>query len=298
MSLVAVHLYGPLADKYGAQHAFAIGNPAEAVAALDANYPGFVADFVQSEIYYIHADGDWREGEQAAILPVGREIHLVPHIEGEGPAIGLLVGALFPSLVGATIFGVAATTLIGSIIFTGLMIGVSFLLAPKAPKMGQDTEKDENFAFSGPANVTEQGAAVPLVYGRVHCGSVVISAGLEPATKHVPASETWPNGFPATPPTNTPAGVPAPPGGWPAIVIGPSPPWSWHPQGWESYKSEIVVVGGVDKMVFLYTPPPPAFSNDTYLWGPVKGYYVIPGTQQSNDSPEEDEWVPTHGKDR
>ena len=36
---IAVHLYGPLADKYGPLHHFAVGSPHEAVRALDANYP-------------------------------------------------------------------------------------------------------------------------------------------------------------------------------------------------------------------------------------------------------------------
>jgi len=297
MSLVAVHLYGPLADKYGARHDYAIGNPAEAVAALDANHPGFVADFARSEIYYILADGDWRDGDQAAILPVSREVHLVPRIEGEGPVIAALIAPLLGAFGAITIAGTTVASIIGGILFTGLMIGVSFLLAPKAPKMDQeDTKKDENFAFTGPANVTEQGTAVPLVYGRVHCGSVVISASLEPQTQHVAASPAPATGFPPTPPTNTPSGgVPLPPGGYPPINIGSDPPWSWKPHGWILSKTEQVQFGGVTKMVRTFSPPSDNVLEWNYAWTGKKGYYVTPQVE-TEPSPEDDEWAPgDHG---
>jgi hypothetical protein len=84
------------------------------------------------------------------------------------------------ALTGGAITGVAAT-IIGGVIALGLMVGASMLLAPKTKKKpsGEDTKKDESYMFSGPENVTEQGVAVPLVYGYVHTGSVVVSAGLE-----------------------------------------------------------------------------------------------------------------------
>jgi predicted phage tail protein len=170
---IAVHLYGPLADKYGALHHFAVSTPHEAVAALDANYPGFVRDFAQHEIYHILADGDWRDGEEAAGLPVSRELHLVPQIEGRVALGALLVGALIPSLAGTF-----AATLIGGALFLGVMIGLSFLFRPKMPETDEGA-RNESYAFTGPENVVTQGAPVPLAYGKVHCGSVVVSAGLE-----------------------------------------------------------------------------------------------------------------------
>jgi predicted phage tail protein len=178
--LVDVHLHGPLADKYGALHRFDIATPQEAIRALDANYPGFVRDFAATKIYYLIADGDCRAGDDAGVLPFSREMHLVPQIEGRAFLAVALVGALFPALTTATIFGISAATLIGSALFLGVMVGLSFLFRPKVPE-APDEERNENFAFTGPENVTGQGVAVPLAYGRVHCGSVVVSAGLEVA---------------------------------------------------------------------------------------------------------------------
>lgn len=178
--LVDVHLHGPLAEKYGALHRFDIATPQEALRALDANHPGFIRDYAATKIYYLIADGDCRWGDDAGTLPFSREMHLVPQIEGRAFLAVALVGALFPALMTATIFGISAATLIGSALFLGVMVGLSFLFRPKPPET-PDEERNENFAFTGPENVTGQGVAVPLAYGRVHCGSVVVSAGLEVA---------------------------------------------------------------------------------------------------------------------
>lgn len=177
---IAIHLYGPLADKYGPLHRLAVMTPHEAVRALDANFPGFIRDFAQAEIYHLLADGDWRGGDQAGAMPVSRELHLVPQIEGRAFLATALIAGLFPALSGATIFGVSAASLIGGALFLGVMVGLSFLFRPKTPEAKSD-ERNEGFAFTGPENVVTQGAPVPLAYGYVHCGSVVVSAGLEVA---------------------------------------------------------------------------------------------------------------------
>jgi predicted phage tail protein len=169
--LVAVHLHGPLADRFGPLHHFAVQNPREALYALDANYPGFIAAFAEHERYGVLVDDDWREGENAAILPASKEIHFVPAIEGEVPFVALGLTALFPAL------SATAATIIGSLLVTGLMIGLSLLFRPKKPQTKEAEEMDDSYVFSGPENVSQQGVAVPLIYGRVYAGSVVVSAG-------------------------------------------------------------------------------------------------------------------------
>ena len=82
--LADIFLYGELAEKYGEWHAFAVKNPREALAALEANYPGFAADFLATERYGVYCDGDWRDGEQGAVAPA-KEMHFVPAVEGGGP---------------------------------------------------------------------------------------------------------------------------------------------------------------------------------------------------------------------
>lgn len=174
--LVKVHLYGALAAKFGTPHEFAISTPREAVRALDANFPGFYRELVKVERYAIVADDDVRDGDGAADLTLSRDLHLVPKIEGQaflGPA---LITAIFPAITGT------AASILGGLLVAGIAFGLSMLLKPKQPEQKtEDPNKDNSYAFTGPENVTDQGAAVPLIYGRVFTGSVVISAGLSVA---------------------------------------------------------------------------------------------------------------------
>jgi predicted phage tail protein len=174
-SLVTVHLYGALAEQFGPEHRFAIQTPREALWALDANYPGFIREFVKQERYIVIGDDDVRDPETAAILHVAREVHFIPQIEGQAFIFTALVTAIFPGL------GAFATQLIGTLLFAGVAIGLSLLIKPKQPEAAKTEEaaKDESFGFAGPENTTKQGVAVPLIYGRVFAGSVVVSAGLD-----------------------------------------------------------------------------------------------------------------------
>ncbi len=173
--LKTVYLHGVLGEKYGFEHQFALTCPRQAISALSANFPGFRRDFFEFPFYGIVCDGDNRHPDNCpdvASAPFARDIHLVPMVEGRLGAI--LIPAL--GLIGIT--GTAAT-IISGVLTIGLLYGVSMLFAPKPPDT--DTTRDENYLFSGPDNVIEQGAAVPLIYGRCFVGSVVISSGLEVA---------------------------------------------------------------------------------------------------------------------
>lgn len=304
-NLVNVHLHGPLADKFGAHHAFAIRTPAEAVHALDANYPGFIAAFVAHERYGIVADDDVRDDVSIG-YPVSREIHFVPVIEGRyfiGPAIiGSLLG------IGAA---TATAQILGGLLMAGLMMGLSMLLTPR-PKAKDETKKDESYSFTGPENTTGQGVAVPLCYGRVFCGSVVISAGLEIGSDIAPASNI------AAPPPGggssaVAPGLPPPPGGFPPIVPHEGFPLQAtvmdargravitddveggpHPEGWVMTNQMTVATEGnigvtpVEKRVWIYQPDPqPDPTGElVYSWNERQGFYALVKVQV-----EEEEWV-------
>ncbi|MDX0230237.1 tail assembly protein [Sinorhizobium meliloti] len=174
--MVTVRLHGVLGEQYGPEHRFAINTPREAIAALDANYPGFRRDFLKVQHYGLLCDGDWRDENNCpdvANAPVAREIDICPIIEGR---IYAPILAAVQAVVGT---GVISTIIAGGITL-GLLVGASLLLTPKPKRpTGDDGRKDENYMFSGPENITEQGVAVPLIYGRCFVGSVVVSAGLE-----------------------------------------------------------------------------------------------------------------------
>lgn len=179
--MVKVRLHGHLEKAFGREHEFVIGSPAEAIRALEANYPNFRREFLAGKNYYIRADGDWRSGKEAVLMPCGTEVDFVPDVEGAGLET-LVASALVASGVGFTA-GTAATaitaSLIVAVVTTALMVGISLLLAPKPKKDTKDDKKEDSFIFGGADATIGQGAPVPLIYGRCWVAPVVISAGLE-----------------------------------------------------------------------------------------------------------------------
>ena len=325
--LVAIHLHGPLADRFGSPHHLAVLTPREAVQAIDANHPGFLAAFAEHNRYAIYADGDWRDGDAAAALPVSREMHFCPMIEGEAPVGIALVGLLVPSIAGTV-----TATIIGSLLVTGLLIGISLLFKPKAPGAGEAEAREEGFAFSGPENVTGQGVAVPLIYGRVYAGSVVISAGQDVSQLYA----TGPNAgkpIPPSPPSfmakmtaprrkfNQPRAQEPPPldrslegagtdhlrqppeEGWPPIIQDPV--YGWRPEGWVPASIQWVAEEQDEsrKQVMVWQPDYET-ADGTYNWNMVRGFYLtevpnewedeegvlVPGVI-SDIHPEEEEWI-------
>ena len=70
-------------------------------------------------------------------------------------------------------FGIGASLALG---------GVAQLLTPTPkPPTGADSNSDprKSYSFSGIQNVTRQGVPIPVIYGEVLTGSIVISAGID-----------------------------------------------------------------------------------------------------------------------
>lgn len=120
-------------------------------------------------------------------------LHIVPVIKGAGRGMGqILAGALLIGLavfagpavggflgtsLGSGLFGASVSKALGYIGLSLVVGGVSQLLSPSPPSI-PEASKLQSFSFSGIVNVAEQGLPVPICYGRVITGSVVISAGL------------------------------------------------------------------------------------------------------------------------
>jgi predicted phage tail protein len=204
--LTNVHLYGSLAEKYGSSHKFDIVNAPQAVRALSVGYKGFERDFVEGE-YHIKI-GNHYIGEDALRLRLGagRDVHVIPVIHGGKRSGGLkaiagiailavatggAAAAIGPFAAGASGFSATAFSVggfavsYGSLASTGLSMllgGLSGLLTP-VPKSGDynnrnPVDQQASFLFNGATNRSAEGTAIPLVYGRHKCGSVVASAGM------------------------------------------------------------------------------------------------------------------------
>jgi predicted phage tail protein len=199
-----IKVYGSLA-KFLGQRSFraAVSTPAEAMRFLVANFPGLREHM--AEKYYKVGVGkiDLDVGDQPEQLhyPTGKAeaIRIVPVIGGakSGTAkillgIGLIAVSFLLPGAGAfgtlSLFGVSAAQ--GGAVLAGIgtalsltgaslvLGGVSQLLTPVSKTSYDETDPSKSYSFSGIQNVSRQGVPVPICYGEVLVGSVVISAGI------------------------------------------------------------------------------------------------------------------------
>lgn len=187
--LRTIRLYGKLGARFGRSFRMAVRSPAEAVAALCSQLPGFEAELMGSKDrgigYAVFADKR-NLAEDELAHPTGQaDIRIAPMLLGAGGDNGVLniiLGAVLV-VVGAilTAYGFGAIGAPLASMGWGMIIGgVAQLLFP-APKGGPEDrpENRPSYAFAGPVNTQAQGNPVPVLYGEMIVGSAVISAGIE-----------------------------------------------------------------------------------------------------------------------
>lgn len=187
-ALREVRLYGALGRQFGRVFRLAVMTPAEAVQALAAVLPGFRNAFLGPDgrakyhVFVGRGQGRHSIGEAQAGDLVGRmePIRLVPEVQGakRAGAVQTVIGAVL-FVVGLVMNYYAPGSGSGLMQTGALMMlgGVIQLLSPQR-KREEESSKPLSYAFDGPINNTEQGGPVPLVFGRVICGSTVVSQGL------------------------------------------------------------------------------------------------------------------------
>ena len=81
-------------------------------------------------------------------------------------------------LYAAGAYGSAALGLIGA---SMVLSGVSGMLfpVPKMPEFSSEQDPRLSFSFSGTQQTSRAGTPVPIVYGEIFTGSVVISGGID-----------------------------------------------------------------------------------------------------------------------
>lgn len=193
-----IKVYGALRKKLG-QSSFELDvtNPSHAIKALCVNFPELTNWFLNNDEQgngfkvTVGKQKIYRTNLKPMLEPWSERdvMHIVPVIKGAGRGFGqILAGAALIGLavfagpaitgfLGGGAFGAAATKALGYIGTALLLGGVSQLLSP-APSSFNEGSKLQSFSFSGIVNVADQGLPVPICYGRVVTGSVVISAGL------------------------------------------------------------------------------------------------------------------------
>ena len=194
-------LYGQLAEFIGhKEFEIRVNSVCEAVSFLVHNFPE-VESYMNPKYYQVKV-GNYDIGGDELAYPVGKEdIHFIPAISGAGRGFGkillggLLLGAAFmnPALglssfaktqigtakaFGSLGFLTKATVYVGASL---VLQGVTDLLFPLPEPEGFNSEEDPrlSFNFSGVQNTSRAGTPVPIVYGEIFTGSVVISAAID-----------------------------------------------------------------------------------------------------------------------
>ena len=197
--LKKVKLYGDLAEVIGhKEFDVAVNSTAQAVSFLINNFPN-LESYMANKYYRVLVDEEEIDTEQLH-FPVGQsEIKFVPVIQGAGGNLGrvLLGGALIALSMGAFgAFGAGSLLSSGSFSFAGASlgakaafgIGASLVLSgvsgmlfpvPKMPEFSSEQDPRLSFSFSGTQQTSRAGTPVPLVYGEIITGSVVISGGID-----------------------------------------------------------------------------------------------------------------------
>ena len=186
-----IKLHGQLA-KYVGHKEFdvEVDSVAKAVSFLINNFPNL--ETYMNPKYYVVKVGNYSIDKDEISYPIGNEdIHFIPAIYGAGGGVGkILLGAAligFAFAGGAGFFGSAFAKNTGLFAFTkkigfALMIGgASQLLFPVPEPEKFESEEDPklSFSFSGVQNTSRAGTPVPIVYGEIMTGSVVISAAID-----------------------------------------------------------------------------------------------------------------------
>lgn len=180
-----VILGGALGRKFGRIWDLYVDSPLEALRLLSSQIPGIremlsqhAKDGVQ---YAMRVDGVDRSLET---MGPGRKMLIMP-VMGAAKSqgfFGILLGAGLIAASFMTPGSIFTAKILEGMFMAGVamsMSGVISMLSPQ-PKLssGNDSTTLESFYFNGGVNTVEQGAAVPIVYGRMRIGSVVVNASM------------------------------------------------------------------------------------------------------------------------
>tara|TARA_R100000781_G_scaffold6973_1_gene6883 strand:- start:7758 stop:8363 length:606 start_codon:yes stop_codon:yes gene_type:complete len=191
-----IKLYGKLAKFVGHRVLEAeVKNAAEAVRFLIANWPELEKHMADQ--YYKVSAGDWEISKEELHYPTGAsDISITPVIGGAGKGTGkillgvaLIAGAIllgpstfaFMGIQGTTAssIGIVAANVMASTGASLVLYGVAEALTP-IPTVPEETQDPINsFSFGGIQNTSRAGVPVPVVYGKMLTGSIVVSAAID-----------------------------------------------------------------------------------------------------------------------
>ena len=197
-----IKLYGELAKFLGQKTLEAeVNNAAQAIRFLVVNFPKLEKHM--ADRYYRVLVDKWELDEKELHYPSGAsDIKIVPVVGGAGGNTGqillgaALIGGAF--LTGGVSFTFAQVPLANAGAITGITgsfigkaavyLGASLVIScvsemlfplPKPKEFKSEQDPQLSFSFSGTQNTSRAGTPVPIVYGEIITGSVVISGAVD-----------------------------------------------------------------------------------------------------------------------
>jgi predicted phage tail protein len=185
-----IKLYGRLAKFIGFRVLEAdVSSAAEAVRFLIANWPELEAHMADQH-YKVSLNTRDLSLEELHDPAGEQDISIAPVIVGAGsvgrilagvalialafiPGVGTVAATGAMSAFGTALFGVGASLVLG---------GLAQIIAPTpVTQLGPDKNDDpkKSYSFSGIQNTSRAGVPVPIIFGEVFTGSVVISASID-----------------------------------------------------------------------------------------------------------------------
>ena len=178
--MVNVRFYGSL-KQFGTEFRLDCKTPAEVVQALTSQIPK-LRQFIQQGLFTVrvgreYLDNRYLEQGLNQHLKDDSTVHFTPVLKGSKKA------GLFQTIVGAVMVVVGAVFQQYYLVGAGIAMvagGVAQMLTKMPPmSTGKDAERKQSTSFSNLSNMTAQGRQMPLLYGRIRAGSLVISQGVE-----------------------------------------------------------------------------------------------------------------------
>jgi len=192
-----IRVYGRLAKFLGRRVLEAdVATAAEAVRFMVTNWPELEKHMADQ--HYRVTVGGYELSAEELHDPAGQQdIKIVPVLAGAGAvgriiagvaliAVSLLFAPAGALAGGLFTLGAQAVPIIAGIGLSLALGGVAQLLTPVpslygSSSSGKDSDKDprKSYSFSGIQQTSRQGVPVPIVYGEILVGSVVVSSGID-----------------------------------------------------------------------------------------------------------------------
>jgi len=184
-----IKVYGRLAELVGWHVSYAdVKNMKDVYKYLVCNYPEIEPHLIKN-MYRITINNDVVKTDDDLTVVSEGEIRMIPIVSG---AWFFIAAAFIGAGAAAAASSIAIVATIGTaLITTGVSMAISgvtnMLFPQQQPQVGDvtsglsETDSRVNYSFSGIQNVSRSGVCVPLIYGEVYSGSIVVSSGTDTA---------------------------------------------------------------------------------------------------------------------